>query len=267
VPFARAWQALMQTMGTLAEGRFADAERELDDGESLGRENPNFTLGHFAQGAHLRAETGRARPKVLGFWSDLRPGLPALRLQSALVHAERGQLAEARTTWARLANDGYGVPLDFGRPITLRFAAELTAHLRDRDAAAQLHPALAEYDGQLLVAYTGTTCEGAAARGLGQVETVLGRFDEAAAHFEAALTLEGGARAPALVARTRYWYAWMLAQREARGDAARVEELLAAVVAEAEPLGMRALVEMAARAQGGEWSGTWTARISTDSST
>jgi hypothetical protein len=36
---------------------------------------------------------------------------------------------------------------------------------------------------------------------------VLGRLDEAEAHFEAAIRLEHGFRANALVARTRYWYA------------------------------------------------------------
>jgi tetratricopeptide (TPR) repeat protein len=255
VPFARAWRALAQTMVTLADGRFDDAEHELEAGESLGRENPNFTLGYFAQGAHLRAETGRARPKVLTFWGDLRPGLPALRLQAVLVQAERGrtdprQLDDARAAWRDLSAQGYAVPLDFGRPIALRLAAEIAAHLDDRDAAAALHPMLADYDGQLLVAYTGTTVEGAAARALGQLEAVLGRDDEAAAHFEAALVLEERVGARALVARTRYWYARLLATRDRAGDAERADAMLAATLDDAATTGMDSLHALARHERG-----------------
>src|SRR5439155_7478706 len=76
---------------------------------------------------------------------------------------------------------------------------------------------------------------------LGLVARTMGRLDDAAAHFEAALAVATRMRAPVLVARTQYEYATALRARAAPGDAARARQLLAAAHEVAEAFGMEEL--------------------------
>jgi tetratricopeptide (TPR) repeat protein len=71
--------------------------------------------------------------------------------------------------------------------------------------------------------------------------TCLDRFDEAERHYQAALEMEDRIASPPLLARTRYWYARMLLERQAPGDRERAVELLVLALETADALGMRAL--------------------------
>ena len=67
---------------------------------------------------------------------------------------------------------------------------------------------------------------GSAARHLGQLATTLGRLDEAAGHFEAALEMNGRTGARLWLGLAACDYAQMLRTRDADGDARRAEELM-----------------------------------------
>ena len=85
---------------------------------------------------------------------------------------------------------------------------------------------------------------------LARIRALTGRFDEAAAAFEAARGVldEQGARG--LRAIADYDEALMHGRRGARGDAARVRALLDAAVARFEAIGMPGWVERAERLRG-----------------
>jgi class 3 adenylate cyclase len=80
-------------------------------------------------------------------------------------------------------------------------------------------------------------------RPLGRLATTLGRYDEAAAHFEDALASHEREGAPLWLANTRYEYAAMLQRRGAAGDGERAAVLLAEALDAAERFGMKALLE------------------------
>lgn len=75
----------------------------------------------------------------------------------------------------------------------------------------------------------------------------IGDFDEAQMRFERALRFDERIPAPAYAARTRYWYARMLLDRNDPGDDARAKNLLDDCLAKAREFGMAALVESAER--------------------
>jgi tetratricopeptide (TPR) repeat protein len=245
---SRVFQQLNVAVAAL-EGRFDDAALIADT--ALQRTpHPGWAMFHFVQHQAIRTHRGRINPDVLDRVATQWPDVAALRSGAALAHAEAGDLEVARARFEALATDNFAV-LTFGggRPLMLRELAELCAHLDDKSHAASLHEFLTPYDGQLLVPYNGSSCEGAAARALGQLETVLGRFDDAEHHFDAALQLEEAFGGRALVPRTRYWYARMLQQRGHTDDLEHANQLLETVLAETDDLDMQTLHRLAAAAR------------------
>jgi hypothetical protein len=82
-------------------------------------------------------------------------------------------------------------------------------------------------------------CHGAVARLLGLLATTLQRWEPAVQHFEAALSMHQRMAARPFVARTQYAYAAMLVTRNAPGDAAHAQALLALARTTAQDLQMQ----------------------------
>ena len=74
---------------------------------------------------------------------------------------------------------------------------------------------------------------------------LLGRHDEAVAALTAALALEESVESPPFTARTRYWLARALLQRDDRGDRERAADELDRSIETAERLGMAAIARAA----------------------
>jgi hypothetical protein len=71
--------------------------------------------------------------------------------------------------------------------------------------------------------------------------TTLTRYDDAAGHFEHALTFNTRIRSPLWVAHTQHDYARTLLLRNDPGDRQKARELLDQALATAEELGLKAL--------------------------
>jgi hypothetical protein len=71
--------------------------------------------------------------------------------------------------------------------------------------------------------------------------SLLGRHDEAVAALAAGLVLEESVESPPLTARTRYWLARALLERDGSGDRDRATVELGRSIATAEQLGMAGL--------------------------
>ena len=122
-----------------------------------------------------------------------------------------------------------------------RRTAELVAGLEATEHADVLADELGPYAGELVVVGAGILCVGAFDRYRGMVLGLLGRHDEAVAALTAALALEESIESPPFTARTRYWLARALLQRDDPGDRARVAVELDRSIQTAERLGMPAL--------------------------
>jgi len=86
-------------------------------------------------------------------------------------------------------------------PFVLSVLAEAAVWLGDRAAAEQLHPLVMEYQGLNLLGGEFLAVVGSADRHIGAIESVLGR-PTAAAHFAAALEMDGRMGSPLHVATT-----------------------------------------------------------------
>jgi hypothetical protein len=107
-----------------------------------------------------------------------------------------------------------------------------------------VHALLAPYRGTLLAPYDAVlTLDGAADTSLGQLETVLGRFDDAARSFEAGLEIEERMGYTALAARTRLWWARLLLSRARPRDRETARRLWREAAATAERHGLGLLLQ------------------------
>jgi uncharacterized protein HemY len=91
-----------------------------------------------------------------------------------------------------------------------------------------------------------TACYGALSRYLGALATTLERWDDAAQHFEHAMTMNARMEAPPWLAHTQYQYAAMLLARGRSSDRDKAAGLLNAALAIVRELGMHALEERVA---------------------
>jgi tetratricopeptide (TPR) repeat protein len=87
---------------------------------------------------------------------------------------------------------------------------------------------------------------GSTSRPLGILASLVGRFDDAARHFDDALRMNERMEARPWVAHTQEAYARMLLRRNARGDREHADELLSRARAAYQELGMQDAAENAA---------------------
>ncbi len=242
--FGSYWNGL----SALLDGDFDAAEQWNENSLSFWADHPNSHSVGLAQLFLLRREQGRIGElePFAAAMIDSVPGLPAFGAALALARAELGRLDEAQAALDQWAADRFA---DFeyrlDKAVGLFVLGELMARVARPDGAADLYRLLAPYAGTCPIAGATAACVGSMDRSLGQVAAVLERWDEAEAHFEAALEIELRLESPPLIARTRYWYADMLLARERKGDAARARELLDASEAVATKLGMATLAREA----------------------
>ncbi len=247
-PFDLCLAAGFRVMRALMEGRFEDGERlaqqALAIGQRLQTENAAGIFG--LQMFTLRREQGRLRelePVVryfvqqhttAGTW---RPGL-------ALIYSELRRTEEARAEFEHLAQQDFAdIPRDALWIACITYLADVCTFLRDKTRAATLYQFLLPYAGRTVVIGSAAVCYGAMSRYLGALATTLGRWDEAAQHFEDALAMNTRMEAWPWLAHTQYQYATMLLSRDQPGDGEKARALLQAALATARELGMRALEE------------------------
>src|SRR5262249_50420910 len=131
------------------------------------------------------------------------PSMPAWRSALASLYCDLGREVEARHEFERLAaNDFADLPRDNSWLIGITLLGEVCAFLSDRSRAATLYNLLVPYAGHNAVSGgDAVVCTGPVSRILGLLTGTLERWDEAAQHFEAALTMARRIGARALLAR------------------------------------------------------------------
>jgi tetratricopeptide (TPR) repeat protein len=191
----------------------------------------------------IRREQGRlaeVAPLVKRFVAEnsrdavWRPGL-------ALIASDLGFRDAAQKTFGEIAAEGFPVPVDAKRNITLCYLAEVCARLADDEHAERLFDLLMPYRDLAVVVPIATVCCGSNARYLGMLASVMDDWATAEAHFEAALEMDERLQAWPWLAHTKHEFALMLRERGRAGDRARADTLLAAASASAERFGMAAL--------------------------
>jgi tetratricopeptide (TPR) repeat protein len=235
-----------------ATGRFAEGCGLAEEAaQRTGRHIQTVEIGYVTQILTGRMEHGRLDEVIAGLEGMLDTfdfELPGYRAMRAGALAQAGRLVEASHELERV---GAAVPSgDVERlighaPMAIRHVSEVCRHLADRERSTTLLAHLTPWAGQILVGGWGQTIEGASDRAIGHLLATMGRLDEADAAFTAAADLERSAGFPPLAARTQYWHARTLLERDAPGDRPRARMLLDDVVDSSGRLGMALLRDQA----------------------
>jgi tetratricopeptide (TPR) repeat protein len=242
--------AVMRAARAFIEGRFAEVESStvrLD--ASTWEHMPDPVVAGAGTTYYLLDQQGRASvlvPAVAGYVRRF-PQVAIWRLSLAVCHASLGQNREARELFETLAlNDFTDLPRDLVWLYGLARVCDVVLVLRDIPQAARLYALLLPYRDRCAPAGTCGLTWGAVSRSLGSLATLLGRYDEAEQHFEAALQLNARIRARIWVAHTQHDYARMLLARGAPGDREKAAVLARTALATARAVGMKLLEERVA---------------------
>lgn len=181
--------------------------------------------------------------------------IPGWRSALALLYTTTEREAEARREFEYFAaNDFAALPRHAYWMITLTNLAQVCVQLQDRARAARLYQLLLPFAEQCVVVEPGLVCLGSVARFLGQLAMTLARWDEAEAHFTAAVQRNTLLGARPVLAQTQRHYATMLLARQWSGDREKAVALLHQALTVGQALAMdehirhvHALLELAQR--------------------
>ena len=245
---AQRWHiAVVRAILALFEGRFDEARATIPNAFALaGTMRAFLPAASFAgQRFMLHKEQGQLA-ELTTETEDVLEKIEALRVNVfrcivANLYAELGRTDDARAAVDELAAIDFVVRVANDRVFSWCLLAEVCSSLRNLAYARRLYELLKPHG------YLNAVCHpvgaiGSVARYLGLLATALSRWDDAARHFEDALTMNTRMGARPWVAHTQHDYARMLLRRSDAGDR-RAERLLADALETARELGMRRLEE------------------------
>jgi tetratricopeptide (TPR) repeat protein len=242
LPHAQWYVSLFHAMRLLMKGNFYDAgnaaQNFLDLGNRVKDRNAPQSFG-----AHL----------ILRRWEEntLAEVIPALKLlieENPNILAWKCVLAfclselqhtEARLVFDILAQDGFGrIPMNETWGIAMSMLSVASFNLRDCDCANELYQLSLPGKFHFTIVGYGVMSFGSRARELGNLASLMGRFDEATDHFELAISQNRKTGAAPWMARSQYDYAKMLAQQRNPAHSDRIRNLLFEAQQAANQLGM-----------------------------
>ena len=246
-------QPLLQHLAIGWEFVFAQLAGEVEEAEALAMDA--FDFGRRAQigdaGSTLagmlyvvRRQQGRLGELVPAMESVVA-GMPSAGLTwdaaMALAQLEVGNVERGRELFDHFAASDFAeVPRDWYWFITIALLAEACVALGDVERAHRLYELLAPFaDRSVQVLFL--VCFGSVQRQLGMLAGVMDRFEEADAHFCAALESNEQMGALLMAAETRCAHAALLLRRAGEGDAERASALAAPVAELAAARGLEGL--------------------------
>ena len=168
--------------------------------------------------AHLRGEVETLAPLAHAL-ADEYPSIPAWRAGEAFVHAEAGNLADARRAFEVLAADDFAtIPRDANWHPGVCVLACVAEFLGDAARGAVLYDLLLPYADDFIIAGTPAVCFGSGHWALGLAAAAAGRLDTAVDHLAIAVERNEAAGSPGWTARARMDLARVLARRRQPGD-------------------------------------------------
>jgi DNA-binding winged helix-turn-helix (wHTH) protein len=241
--FLATWRAMRTWLG----GDFEHAERLAREAFEIGEraQDPDAAQCFTVQIFGIRSGGKGLKDVELpakGFAAEYA-AVPAWRAGTALLYADLGHEAAARQEFEQLAAKDFGdLPRNADWMITMASLAQLCAFLRDARRARLLYDLLLPYAARCVVVGHGLVCLGSVERFLALLATAQQRWQEAEAHFDAALQRNRQLGAKPLVALTEREYAMMLLARNAAGDRERALRALDETLDLAQQLGMQDLI-------------------------
>ncbi len=234
------------------EGRFEDAERLANESLQLARrfEHDGGAQFHAILISRVRAEQGRLGEMITVIEAIVKR-TPVVAWSARLVqlYAEFGREDDARRELELFAADDFAsVPTDVLYLASLGYIAEACAVLRDAKRAEVLYRLMLPHAKRNVVV-ANAAVNGPVDCQLGKLAATLGRYDDAARHFEATIDFDRRLGARPLLARAQVDYARMLLERAGPGDRERALRLANEALGVAHALGMKLVTERALAAK------------------
>ncbi len=229
-------QPLLECLAVGWQAAFAYLDGDVAAAERIARES--FELARRADAGHamsalasmlftVRRQQGRIIELLPSMEALIgrRSASPTWIAAVGLARVETGGRDAGRERLETLAEDDFAaVPRDWFWFMTMALLAETCAALGDAERAARMYELLEPYaDRHVQVIYTVNW--GSAHRYLGLLAGTMDRFDDAQAHFEAALAANERAAAVLMTAETQTAYGALLLRRGRKADRARAAEL------------------------------------------
>jgi class 3 adenylate cyclase len=227
-PFMVWVESLQRSTRALIAGDADSAERFANLAFQVGTESgqPDAFIVYGAQMLMVcwwRGSLGDMVPLIEAAIAE-NPGLPFFNGVLAMAHAEGDRPGPAREILARFGKSDYELPMEVTWLTGMVAYAEAASQTDDARAASALLEQLRPYDGQWH--YSDIAAAGPLSRSLGNLATVLGRYDEAEDYFARAWAASQAARAWFFAARTALSWGTMLTRRGNEGDAELAREML-----------------------------------------
>lgn len=213
-PFGHLHAMQLRAMRALWAGQLAEGERLARAALDLGQQERSLRTspGFLTQIVVTRWQQGRLE-ELEGEIREIaqqQPVEPFWRCALALLYSEHGREAEARAEVERLSRNAFAGLRRGGQWLmSVGMLAQTCALLQDAEAAEALI-GLLPYAGENIVSAGAVISTGSAAHYLGLLAATLGRPEDAAGYFEAALAMNRATGAGPFLARTQYHYAALL---------------------------------------------------------
>jgi tetratricopeptide (TPR) repeat protein len=221
------WNAIVwRSTRALLAGRLELAERLAADALEAGASAESVTAPQYyaIQLLAIRREQDRLAELEAAArqFVDAHPDRPAWRATLAMLLCETGQLQAAAELADGLAAQDYrNIPRDGDWLVAMAMLSDLSVGLGDSDRAALLYEELLPFAGSMVVVGMAVACLGSVSRFLGKLAALVGRGEQAAEHFERAVSANRALNSPVLVAHAELDYAAAL------GSGTRAAELVA----------------------------------------
>jgi tetratricopeptide (TPR) repeat protein len=158
---------------------------------------------------------------------------PAVRSNLAFAYFLRGDVEAARREFEALTARGLSaLRRDEHWLVTMDGLTTLAVLLEDRTSAAELYGLLLPYADLIVTHDLLRSISGSVAAALGNLTTLLGRYEAAEAHYQHAIAKESALGGVTAILSSKPGYARLLLARHHAGDRARAQALLAEVRAE-----------------------------------
>jgi class 3 adenylate cyclase len=248
VPIYRWFSARWRCVRAIVEGRLDDAERlafDAFEAAKAGQQEEAGALHLAAQFAVIRGMQGRGDELAIAIEAAIEQheALPTWRCALAALYADLDREPDARATFEELAVDDFALlPRDWDWLVAAQNLVQACTYLRDERRAAVLYEQLEPFAGYLACSGWATVCVGSVSACLGNLASVLERWDDSARHFGEAMRQCATLDARPFLAQTQLDFASMLLRR---GEAVDALDLAEQAHAGAERIGMARLVRVA----------------------
>jgi hypothetical protein len=232
---------MFRSMRANWEGRFEEGERLEAEAkgiwESARIQGPPFAPGRLLSKAFLREDLPLIEEGLASYLRTYPEHSQLEPIFRAYLSAWKGERVQAAAHFAALGQQGLEPVLASSR--VLEFVSEIACATRDIALVEAVYDRLKPHAGRpLMVTGIGFSLHGVTDLALLRLASLLGKFDDADRHAEAALAFCDSIAARPIAAKVRYYWAESFIQRGGDSALARARDLLDQALESFEALGL-----------------------------